>query len=397
VINVPQISILRQVFLIARKDLTELFRNRLGLLMLVLMPVFMMGMVGFIFPSNQSLGHVTLAVANEDQVYGLTKGQLSTSAMLLTYLNRMDNFTIVDVSSMVDVRSMIQNGEVDGGVIIPGNFTSSLKAGRQGTIIVMTDQSNPQMSAILQGAMTAIFQQIGTAMAESKIQAILPSGNPLAVVKPLTVKTQGAVPGNFSYFEFMAPGIMAMNVMMSVMTQLPAAISHEREIGTLDGVMVAPINRLSIILGKALAQTLRGLLQGTIILIMGVTLFGVTIQGSLLLVFALLLLDVFSFVGIGIVITSFAKDQETATMMMMTIIFPMMFMSGVFFPVQQMPWYMQSISKVIPLSYATSALRKVIVLGAGLGGITTEVAVLAAFGIVFTAIAIPTFKRNMTK
>jgi len=245
--------------------------------------------------------------------------------------------------------------------------------------------------------MTAIFRQIGTAMAEQKIQSISPSKNPLAVVQPLTVNTQGAVPGNFSYFEFMAPGLMAMNVMMSVMTGLPVAISHEREIGTLDGLMVAPINRLSIILGKTLAQTLRGLLQGTIILIMAVTLFGVTIQGSLLLVFALLLLDVFSFVGIGIVITSFAKDQETAAMMMMTIIFPMMFMSGVFFPVQQMPWYMQSTSKLIPLSYATSALRKVIVLGAGLSAISTEVLVLSAFGIVFTSIAIPTFKRNMTQ
>ena len=392
-----QVNILKQVYLIARKDLTELFRNRLGLMMLVLMPIFMMGMVGFIFPSNQSLGHVTLAVANEDQVYGLTKGQTSVSGTIVNYLDRMDNFTIVSASSMEDVRNLIQSGQAEGGIIIPGNFTTSLKSGRQGMIIVMTDQSNPQLSAILQGVMTVIFQQIGTSIAAAKIQAIIPTGNPVAIVKPLTIQTEGAVPGNFSYFEFMAPGIMAMNVMMSVMTQLPAAISHEREIGTLDGVMVAPINRLSIILGKALAQTLRGLLQGTIILIMGVTLFGVTIQGSLLLVFGLLLLDVFSFVGIGIVITSFAKDQETATMMMMTIIFPMMFLSGVFFPIQQMPWYMQDISKAIPLSYATTALRKVIVLGAGLPDIMTEVLVLLGFGVVFTSIAIPTFKKNMTR
>jgi len=386
------------VYLVARKDLTELFRNRLGLAMLIIMPIFMMGMVGFIFPSNQSLGKVTLAVANEDQAYGLQKGQVSTSGLLVTYLNRMDNFTITQVSSMDDVRGMIQRGEVEGGIVIPANFTASLAAGRQGTLIVVTDQSNPQMSALLQGAMTAIFHQIGASFAEQKIESLIPTiKNPLAVIQPLTVNTQGAVPGNFSYFEFMAPGIMAMNVMMSVMTGLPAAISHEREIGTLDGMMVAPINRLSIILGKTLAQTMRGLLQGTLILIMAVTLFGVTIQGSLPLIFGLLLLDVFSFVGIGIVITSFAKDQETATMMMMTIMFPMMFLSGVFFPVQQMPWYMQDVSKLIPLSYATTALRKVLVLGAGIPDISSEIAVLAAFGVVFTAIAIPLFKRNMTR
>jgi len=190
---------------------------------------------------------------------------------------------------------------------------------------------------------------------------------------------------------------MAMTVMMSVMTGLPAAISHEKEVGTLDGMMVAPINRLAVILGKTLAQTARGLLQGVLILILAVALFGVTIHGSILLVFALLLLGVFSFVGVGVVITSFARDQETAMMLMTTLIFPMMFLSGVFFPIQQMPWYMQSISKALPLTYVASALRKVMVLGAAVSTITTELAVLIGFGVVTTAIAVPVFKRAMTK
>jgi ABC-2 type transport system permease protein len=205
------------------------------------------------------------------------------------------------------------------------------------------------------------------------------------------------VPGTPSYFDFIAPGIMAMTVMMSVMTGLPVAISQEKEIGTLDGMMVAPINRLSIILGKTLAQTARGLLQGTIIFVLATVLFHVTIQGNILLVFGLLLLGVFSFVGLGIVITSFAKDQETAQMMMMTLMFPMMFLSGVFFPIQQMPWYMQDISRVLPLTYSAQALRKVMVLGAGIPDITTELTVMIVFGVIMTAIAVPVFRRMMTR
>jgi ABC-2 type transport system permease protein len=165
----------------------------------------------------------------------------------------------------------------------------------------------------------------------------------------------------------------------------------------MDGMMVAPINRLSIILGKSLGQTARGLLQGAIILALAVTLFGVTIHGSILLVFGLLLLGVFSFVGLGIVITSFAKDQGTATMLVTTLIFPMMFLSGVFFPIQEMPWYMQDISKALPLTYASDALRKVMVLGAGIPDLTTDLAVMIAFGIVMTAIAVPVFRRTMTR
>ena len=126
-------------------------------------------------------------------------------------------------------------------------------------------------------------------------------------------------------------------------------------------------------------------------------LFGVTIHGNILLIFALLLLGVFSFVGLGVVITSFAKDQETAMMVMMALMFPMMLLSGVFFPVQQMPWYMQSISKALPLTYVATALRKVMVLGAGVPMITTELAVLITFGIVMTTIAVPVFKKAMTR
>ena len=75
----------------------------------------------------------------------------------------------------------------------------------------------------------------------------------------------------------------------------------------------------------------------------------------------------------------------------------MMFLSGVFFPIQQMPWYMQDISKVLPLTYAVNALRKVMVLGAGIPAISTEVTILIVFGIIMTAIAVPVFRRAMTR
>ena len=257
-------------------------------------------------------------------------------------------------------------------------------------------QSNPQISATIQGALKTVFDDMGTALAQQRVQA-LNTTNTLAVVKPYNVQTQGVVPGNPSYFDFIAPGIMALTVMMSVMTGLPVAISQEKEVGTMDGMMVAPINRLSIILGKTLGQTARGMLQGVIILILAVALFGVAIQGSIFLVFALLLLGVFAFVGLGIVITSFTKDQETAQMLMMTLMFPMMFLSGVFFPIQQMPWYMQDISKALPLTYASQALRQVMVLGAGIPDITTQLTVLIVFGVVMIAIAVPVFRRMMTR
>jgi len=387
---------------IAWKDLVELFRNRLGLVLLILMPLFMMVMVGFIYPSNgNSVSNLPVALVNEDAGYGNSTIASQTFIIGLQQINSQTGmFVLSNASSMGDIKDMVQRGDLDGGIVIPSNFTASILSGEQGTLIIVTDQSNPQISATIQAVLSGVFDQMGTMLARQNVQVLNPAvnaSNSLAIVKPYNVQTEGVVSGNPSYFDFIAPGIMAMTVMMSVMTGLPVAISQEKEVGTLDGMMVAPINRLSIILGKTLGQTTRGLIQGVIILALAVGLFGVTIQGSILLVFGLLLLGVFSFVGIGIVITSFAKDQETATMLMMTLMFPMMFLSGVFFPIQQMPWYMQDISKVLPLTYASQALRKVMVLGAGIPAISTELTILIVFGVVMTAIAVPVFRRMMTR
>jgi ABC-2 type transport system permease protein len=395
-------TLLSHSFRIAWKDLVDLFRNRLGLVLLIVMPLFMMVMVGFIYPSNgNSISNLPIALVNEDAGYGNSTflGQNFTTS-LQQINNQTGMFVFSNASSMGDIKDMIQRGDLDGGIVIPSNFTASILSGEQGTLIIVTDQSSPQISATIQAVLSGVFDQMGTMLARQNVQMLDPAANAnnsLAIVKPYNVQREGVVSGNPSYFDFIAPGIMAMTVMMSVMTGLPVAISQEKEVGTLDGMMVAPINRLSIILGKTLGQTARGLIQGVIILALAVGLFGVTIQGSIFLVFGLLLLGVFSFVGIGIVITSFAKDQETATMLMMTLMFPMMFLSGVFFPIQQMPWYMQYISRVLPLTYASQALRKVMVLGAGIPAISTELTILIVFGVVMTAIAVPVFRRMMTR
>ncbi len=388
-------------FRIAAKDLTELFRNRLGLVLLIVMPLFMMVMVGFIYPSNGGISDLPVAIVNEDS--GFNNSTLPSQAFImgLQQINNQTHFlAFSNVTTMADVKDLVQKGDLQGGIVIPSNFSESILTGQQGTVIVVTDNSNLQLSAQINGFSQLYIEQLNTVLAQANVAMLNPSvnqTNSLAIVKPYNLQQEYIVSGTTNYFDFVAPGIIAMTVMMSVMTGLPVAISQEKEIGTMDGMMVAPINRLSIILGKTMGQIARGLLQGVIILVLAVGLFGVTIHGNIFLVFGLLLLGIFSFVGLGIVITSFTKDQETAQMLMMTLMFPMMFLSGVFFPIQTMPWYMQTISHFLPLTYASQALRKVMVLGAGIPAISTELIILIVFGTVMTAIAVPVFRRMMTR
>jgi ABC-2 type transport system permease protein len=391
--------VLRHSAWICWKDLLEFSRSKLKMVMLVLMPLFMMMMVGFIFPTGDSISQQPIALANQDLAVNGTSLGDAFVAQLEAMNNQTGMMDLSDATGFDDIKARIQDGDVVGGIIVPSTFTSDILAGKQGNITIMTDQSNPQMSATIQSVLTQVIEQLGFLMAEQNLNQTygISLEQAPAVLMPYNVELKGIVPGDPNYFEFVAPGIMAMVVMMSLMTGLPHAISYEKDMGTLDGMLAAPTSRWAIILGKVMAQSTMGLTQGFIILLLSVLLFGVSIQGSILLVVLLIILTVFSFVGLGILITSFADKEETATMVMMTLMFPMMFLSGVFFPIQQMPSFMQSVASFLPLTYAADALRKVMVLGAGIEAILTDVVVLAAFGSVLLAIAVPMFKRAMSR
>ena len=388
-------NVLRHSAWICWKDLLEFSRSKLRLIMLILMPLFMMVMVGFIFPSGSTISDTPIAMVNNDS------GTLGSSflAQLETINNQTGMMDLSNAQDFNDIKTKLQNNEINGGIIIPENFSADIRSGKQGMITIVIDQSNPQMSLTIQGVLGKTIEAMGKQSAiynlNSRFNVSVTTAT--AMVTPYVVESKGIVPGEPNYFQFVAPGIIAMVVMMALMTGLPHAISYEKDIGTLDGMLAAPINRLSIILGKVMAQTVRGMIQGFIILFLAVVLFGVVIEGNILLVIFLILLTVFSFVGLGILITSFTENEETATMVMMTLMFPMMFLSGVFFPLQQMPWYMQGLAKFLPLTYATTALRKVMVLGADISAVGTEVLILVAFGIVLLAVAVPMFRQAMSK
>ncbi|MEJ2126790.1 MAG: ABC transporter permease, partial [Candidatus Bathyarchaeota archaeon] len=214
---------------IAWKDLMELFRNRMGLVLLILMPVFMMTMVGYIYPSETTLNEVPIAVVNEDAGFG----GVNLGSTFLSTLNMINDnasmVTIINAESLEDIRQMIETGDAEGGIVISSDFSSNIVNGQQGTVTIVTDPSNPQLSTMIQAVLSQVFEGMGTVMAQQNIaeQLGITPDMALAAVKPYDIQIEKS---DESYFTFVAPGIMALTVMMSVMTGLPAAISHEREI-----------------------------------------------------------------------------------------------------------------------------------------------------------------------
>ncbi len=389
---------LQDSYRIAIKDLTEFERNRMGLVFLFLMPFFMLIMTGFIFPTGSTYSDIPVAVVDLDHS--------QASQMFLTQMQGMNDksnmmeFTNVNTSD--DALSLIRQGKVYGAIVIQQGFSADMAQGKQGNVTVYSDNSIPQVSMVMQGLGAQVVGALGGMNAAMQVQTLAVEANktvnPLTVIAPYKADLEGTVPGNLNYFNFIAPGLLMMIVMMGAMTGIPRAISHEKEIGTFDGILAAPVNEMSIILGKTIAQTVRGFVQGIIVMIMAVLVFGVTIQAaSIPLAFVLLFLGIFSFIGLGILLTSLANNEETATILMTVLQFPMMFLTGIFFPIQQMPWFMQDLSKVLPLTYAVTAMRKVMILNAGISDVLPEVTILVVFGAIMLLIAIPVFRRSMTR
>jgi len=390
------LRIIFDLWQITKKDLLEFSRDRLRLLTFIIMPIFMMMLVGFIFPNQNSLKNVPLGIANQDN--GEFSQKLEQTFSELKLAENQQTFKIKKYADLEQLKEAIRKQEVAGALFIPALFSESIAQNKQAEVIVVEDQANPQIGQMVSQVLSKAVEGFGKGISAKKV-SLLSRDPSLAetIVAPIRAKIDGIVPGNPNYFEFVAPGIIAMIVMTAVLTGLAASIAREKEQGTLDGLLISPVNRLSIILGKAFSQAIRGLIQGAIVLLLAFVLFGVRVHGSYLLVISLLLLGIFSFVGLGILVSAIAAEQETATQLLFMFQFPMLFLSGVFFPILLMPPIMQKIAYAIPLTYAINALRKVMVLGAGFAAVKIEILVLLIFGAITLFISVPVFKRIITK
>ncbi len=388
-------KMLKDSYHVMAKDMLELRRNRMSLAALFVMPLIFLVMFGFIFPTGNTQLNMPVGLVNLDH------GQSSNEfvAQLETVNNNTHFMTFTSYSSVDDAMTQVKEGKLSGVIIIPQGFSDNVTNGKSGTFTAYIDNSIPQSSAQIQQALSSTVISMNNMQAIVNVMNVTKSTNQSvqAMVNPYSTNVETSIPGQTNYFNFLAPGLMIMVVMMSVMTGIPEAISKEKEMGTFDGMLSAPISQISVIIGKTAALCTRGFIQCVIILAIAILLFGVTIQGNILLAFFMLLLGIFSFIGIGIMAISMSGDQASSTMIVNLLMFPMMFLGGIFYPIQQMPWFMQAISQVIPLTYAADAMRKIMLLNASIGDVTTQIVILVAFGIVTMAIAVPLFRKSMTR
>jgi ABC-2 type transport system permease protein len=390
---------------IAKRDLLDLWMAKVLVVMLVMMPLLFIGMFGYMYPpapspnpNTNNLGSVypNLPVCLVMMDNGQTAKDFALQFIHVSTEQKL--FTITEAASFQDARNMLVEGKLKGIVVFPQGFSAAIASKMSATVEVTVDESNPTIASIVRSEIAGVFTIIDSDMSAQNINAIDGAKvNPLFLVQPVSIINEPLISGAASSFQFLAPGFVALTVVTGSLIGVATSISKEKEQGTMDGLLAAPVSNISIIAGKVIAQTIRGMIQGSITLVLAILVFNVRIYGSPIVMVIVMFLGTASFVGVGIVLSAVAPDQETANVMASLLQFPMMFLCGIMFPIEQLPSWMQLIGKALPLYYAADALRKVVILNASMNLIMPDILILIAYAAATMVLALPLFDKAMRK
>ena len=364
-----------------KKDLLTLWRHKVQFASFILFPILMIALCGWgmggtventpVVVVKQSSGDVT------DQVINALKAD--------------DTFDIKDImTNSDDAKEKVDNGEVKAAIILSSDFESS----NSKNAVLYIDSSDQLTTQTLVPKTEQIFASLSEKVGTQQVNANTTT-NPITQTAQ-TIKLQvNKIYGDLDYIDFLLPGVLAMTMFMSSMMTMGNSIAGERERGELSRLFMTPTNVSSVLTGKIISQVVRELIRALVLIIAAMLLFNVMIKGNLLLLVLVILIAVLCFVGFGMMFSATAKTQEDYIQIVMPVAMPMMFICGVFFPTETMPWILQKIALFLPLTYANDAFRAVMLKGAGLGSIAFDLIVLLAFALLFFIVGIVRFNRDV--
>ena len=376
-----------------KKDLLVLWRHKPRLFSIFLFPILMIALFGYgmggtidnlpVVVVKQSSGPVT------DQTLSAIKG--------------LELYDVKDILTDPDAaKEMVKNGQVKAAIILPTDY-EDINSAQSKAVTIYVDSSDQMATQTLVPATQALFTQISTQMGLAKIQTTTAqaTSNPsLAAINyqsiTNTINFQIVKQyGDIKYIDFLVPAIIAMTVMMGAMMSMGESLAGERERGELARLFMTPTSVATVVGGKIMSRLVIQTATALVLIGAAIALFGITINGSMILTIFLLILTALCFVGFGIMVSARVSTQEDYVQMVMPFTMPMMFISGVFYPLETMPWIFQKIAYIAPLTYANDALRGVMLKGLTIGDIWVDVAVLLGFTGLFFILGVIRFNRDI--
>jgi ABC-2 type transport system permease protein len=371
--------ILRTLSLI-RKEFLHILRDRRTLGVMFVMPIIQLMLMGY--AATTDIEHLRTAVFDGDKT--------TASRELIEAYRASNYFDIVRyVESESELEHLIDGSQVRSGLVIPVGYGEELATGGQPQVAFVIDGSDPSVANTVLAASQSVGQAYSMRIVE-RTMGIDPNDMPGVQVRPRVWYNPEMKSANF-----MIPGIMGMILYFQSSLFTAMAIVRERELGTIEQLIVTPIKPLELIVAKVTPYVLIAFFNVLEVLVIGVFWFGVPVRGSLGLLLGLSSLFLLSSLGIGIFISSLANTQQEAMLLAFLTMFPSIFLGGFFFPIEAMPGWLQVITYVIPLRYMLVVIRGIILKGVGLQILRQEVIALAIFGVAIMLLAATRFRKKL--
>ncbi len=366
-----------------RKEFIQIVRDPRTLLLMFVMPIIMLFLLGY--AATTDVRNVPTALYDQDRS--------AAARDLIDAFRAADYFQFAyDVTSVEEMKRLIDNGQVRAGLIIPPDYQRRLLAGEQAQVAFVIDGSDPAIAGTALSAATLIGQMKATAILRATLEQRA-LGN--AATAPVEVRTQVWYNPDLVSAYFMIPGLIGVILQFVAVILTSTAIVRERERGTIEQLIITPIHSWELLLGKLLPYVLIAFFDLLEVLIIGTLVFNMPINGSVPLLLVLAGLFLVTTLGIGLLISTLAKTQFEAMLLAVFSSLPMMFLSGFFFPLAAMPPFLQAISYLIPLRYFLIIVRAILIKGVGLAAVINEVLALIVFGTVVMGIAVLRFRKRL--
>ena len=316
----------------------------------------------------------------------LDESRSSESRALIAAIENTGNFRLHGTAaSREEIHRRIVNGEVAAAVVIPPGYNDDIQHGRTATAQVIVDAADPLASTAAIGGAS----QAGNARSEALL------GQNRKVEPPVRISVRPWFNPTLRSSVYIVPGIIGVLLSMTMVVITSVAVVRERERGTLEQLIVTPISRTGLLLGKIVPFVLVGYVQISIILLLGRLVFHVPMLGSLTLLYAVALPFIFASLAIGILLSTMVQTQAQAMQMGFLFLLPNILLSGFMFPREAMPEAAQWLGAALPLTYFLQVLRGVLLKAAGPEAVWRQALVLTGFAFGVAAIAVGRFRKKL--
>jgi ABC-2 type transport system permease protein len=363
-----------------RKEFIQMRRDRFTLAMLVGIPAIQLALFGYA---------VQTEVRNVPTVV-LDESRTPQSRRLVEMLRNTGNFEIVGaVSDRAAVREAIERGDAAAAIIIPPEFATDLKRGRTAQAQMIVDAADPLSSSAAIGAASAAGARAGPELSGRAAPAA-------TVVAPtVDVRVRPWYNPDAESSTYIVPGIIGVLLTLTLVAIMSAAVVRERERGTLEQLVVTPIGKTSLMLGKTIPFAVVGYVQVTVILLLGRVLFDVPIRGSVPLLYMLAAPFIVASLGTGLFISTLTRTQLQAMQLSFFFVLPNILLSGFMFPRAAMPDVAQWIGAALPLTYFLTVMRGILLKEVSLSDLWPEALVLTAFAVILVAMSVRKFHKTV--